>query len=376
MIERSERLGLEVKPGARLGLTRGLFAQKLERDEALEARVAGEEDLSHAARAELSQNAVPTDLLAHRASLSGRVNRERPDEGEPRAPFASGTKLASSARVTSAVRASHLLGFFAFSHGWTWLFWAVGAVVSPSIWEMPGLIFLVVGGAGVPIGAVVMTGIAGGRRGLTDLGRRTVDPRPIALRWWAAILLLAPAATLAGAGLAYVSGATASPVDLEPTAARLGDPAALLAFVLFTLIIGPLPEEIGWRGYLLDRLQGRQSALVASLIVGLIWWSWHLPLFWLPGYFDAFTRAEPTPWEFLGIVPVAVVYTWVYNNTDRSVFAVIVLHLMQNLSGEALGLADEARIHQTLATTAISVIVVLGWGAKTLRREGARSARS
>jgi uncharacterized protein len=263
-----------------------------------------------------------------------------------------------------------LLGFLAFSHGWTWLWWTVGALSSPSIWAFPGIAFLVIGGVGVPLGALVMTQRVAGRAGLIDLGRRIVDPRPITARWWAVVILLAPAATLAAGGVAYLAGATAQPFQLEATLARLVDPWALLGFLLFTLIIGPLPEEIGWRGYVLDRLQPARSALAASLIIGVIWWSWHLPLFWLPGYFDAFTRIDPTPLDFLGIIPVAVIYTWVYNNTDRSVLAVIVLHLMQNLSGEALGLAEEARTYQTLVTTAVAILVVVGFGAKTLRRHG------
>ena len=61
----------------------------------------------------------------------------------------------------------------------------------------------------------------------------------------------------------------------------------------------PLPEEIGWRGYLLDRLQERWNALTASLVLGLVCWTWHLPLFVLPGYFDAFGRAAPTPLDRL-----------------------------------------------------------------------------
>ncbi len=37
------------------------------------------------------------------------------------------------------------------------------------------------------------------------------------------------------------------------------------------LILGPLSEEIGWRGYALERLQTKWNALVSGLIVGLVW---------------------------------------------------------------------------------------------------------
>src|SRR5215212_6757676 len=56
---------------------------------------------------------------------------------------------------------------------------------------------------------------------------------------------------------------------------------ALLLPVIFlttTLINGPFTEEPGWRGFLLPRLQSSYAPLAASLIVGVIWAMWHLPL--------------------------------------------------------------------------------------------------
>jgi uncharacterized protein len=49
------------------------------------------------------------------------------------------------------------------------------------------------------------------------------------------------------------------------------------------LILGPLSEEIGWRGYALERLQTRWNALTSSLMVGMFWALWHLPLFLMVG---------------------------------------------------------------------------------------------
>ena len=174
---------------------------------------------------------------------------------------------------------------------------------------------------------------------------------------------------IASAALAGAAGISAAPLDLPGALERLSHPSRLLGMALFILIIGPLPEEIGWRGYLLDRLQLRWNALVASLVLGVVWWSWHLPLFMLPGYFDAFGQLKPTPLEFLfGILPAAILYTWVYNNTGRSVLAVILLHFMQNFSSELLGIAPEARPILLALTTVLAIGVVAWWGPRTLRR--------
>lgn len=269
-------------------------------------------------------------------------------------------------------------GFLAFSHGWTWLLWALAAGAGASVWEPPGLYFFVPGGAGVMIGGVVMTRVAYGAVGLRDLGRRMVDPRRATGRWWAVVLLFFPALTVVAAALAGL-GASAGidgfigsgfrPLDLGSAAALLADPAGLLAMIGFLLVIGPLPEEVGWRGYLQDRLQARWSALASSLAVGMAWWSWHLPLFLVPGFFDVFHIATPTPLGFLaGILPSAVLYAWIYNNTRRSVLAVIIFHFMQNFSGELLALSAEARVVQVLLLVVAAAGVVWGWGASTLAR--------
>jgi uncharacterized protein len=260
-------------------------------------------------------------------------------------------------------------GLVAFSHGWTWTFWAVAGLWGVSVWEMPATVFFVIGGAGVFLGGLVMTRLTYGPAGLRDLWRRLVDPARIRARWWAAVLLLYPTLTLVAAGLALTLGATAQPLDVATAAVRLANPLALLAMMGFILIIGPLPEEIGWRGYLLDRLQVRWTALTASLVLGLVWWSWHLPLFILPGYFDAFGRAAPSPLDLLyGILPSAIVYTWVYNNTRRSVLAVVVLHFMQNFTGEFLGIAAEARSIRLALEVGFALALIAWWGPRTLRR--------
>lgn len=204
---------------------------------------------------------------------------------------------------------------------------------------------------------------------MKDLGRRIIDYRLITARWWAVIITFFPVLALFSAVLAILLGISPQPLDFGEARHLLANPVELLVFALFILIIGPLPEEIGWRGYLLDRLQSRWSALLASLLLALVWVSWHFPLFWLPGYFEAFGSDPPRLLDFfLGIGSVVIIYTWVYNNTNRSVLAVILFHFMQNLTGEMTGLADEARQVMIVLTAAVSVLIVWYWGPRTLRR--------
>lgn len=261
-------------------------------------------------------------------------------------------------------------GFLVFSHGWTWSFWLVASLWGTTIWHPPALVFFVLGGLGVPLGGIVMTRLTYGAPGLRDLGRRIVDPTRVSGRWWAVILLFFPLLTLVAGILARAAGATRQPIDLTGAGERLTHPASLAVMMLFTLIIGPLPEEVGWRGYLLDRMQARWRALSSSLVVGLLNWVWHAPLFRLPGYSEAFRAIPPTLLQLLWVVvPAAVLYTWVYNNTGRSVLAVIVFHFTGNLAGELFGASQETQTYRLVLTGLAVVFIVWWWGPGTLCRD-------
>lgn len=95
----------------------------------------------------------------------------------------------------------------------------------------------------------------------------------VGLQWYAVALLLPVAIVLVALYLVALFGGP------SPTAAAFAGWYTLpLILLSTTLINGPFTEEPGWRGFLLPRLQSSYSPLVASLIVGVIWASWHLPL--------------------------------------------------------------------------------------------------
>ena len=100
---------------------------------------------------------------------------------------------------------------------------------------------------------------------------------------------------------------------------------------LFAFHIFPgsaLGEELGWRGFALPRMQARNSALKASLIIGILWGCWHLPL-WLTG-------TESHPISLFGpfvvaVIASSVIYTWLYNNTGGSLLIIVLYHAASNL---------------------------------------------
>ena len=145
-------------------------------------------------------------------------------------------------------------------------------------------------------------------------------------------------------------------------------PIDLLLFAGFVLLLGPLPEEIGWRGYLLDRLQLRFEALGASVVLGAAWIAWHVPLFFMTGYY-ARAGGAPDPLPFgVMILLGSVLYTWIHNNTHGSVFAAVLFHFAGNFTGELLDAPSSVRAYEAFLTVVVVLLVL--WQSSTTALRG------
>jgi membrane protease YdiL (CAAX protease family) len=181
----------------------------------------------------------------------------------------------------------------------------------------PASIFL-----GPFLAAFIMTAITEGRAGIHRFLRRFVLWR-VGLGWYLFVLIGIPlilvlsVIVLPGALASFQGFATLAPLPL------------LGVFVYIFFLGGALGEEPGWRGFALPRLQSLHGPLVGSLILGVLWSLWHLPLFW-------------TPWNTLSTFNVVVfvlattclsiIYTWAFNNTKGSLLIAILLHWSFNVS--------------------------------------------
>jgi uncharacterized protein len=219
-----------------------------------------------------------------------------------------------------------LLKFVWIAFAWSWAFWTPATLAERGVLSLPipaGLLEIV-GGFGPLVAAFVLTLQQDGRAGLRTLIGR-------ALRWrvglgWYGLVLIGPF-LYQGAGIALHVALGGRPP--EPVALLEEVPGVLVSFVLAFFLIG-VAEEFGWRGYALPRLQGHYSALTASLIVGLIWALWHLPLFFNPG--TSYSQTPLGVW-IVYLLPYAVLHTWLYNSSRGALLLSIALHAMVNATG-------------------------------------------
>lgn len=91
------------------------------------------------------------------------------------------------------------------------------------------------------------------------------------------------------------------------------------------IILGPFSEEIGWRGFLQDKLRGTTSLLVVSLIIGIIWALWHLPLFFIPGT-TQFENAMPFIPFLMNILVLSVWMGFIGEKAKGSIGVAVFIH--------------------------------------------------
>jgi uncharacterized protein len=97
----------------------------------------------------------------------------------------------------------------------------------------------------------------------------------------------------------------------------------LLPSLLFQVFFFLFTEETAWRGFALPRLQAKYSALNSSLILGILWGFWHLPLVFIP---QSFQSTIPFMGFLLATLAMTIITTWVFNHTKGSVLIAAILH--------------------------------------------------
>jgi membrane protease YdiL (CAAX protease family) len=263
-----------------------------------------------------------------------------------------------------------LVTYFVLTYAISWL--TLGWVALASHGLLPfntpsGLrsLLLLVGSSGPLLAALLLVATTTGKGGWRAFFRQFLIWR-VGL-WWYLVVLLEPALVtlLVQVGSTVFGGASFN-LAHPPVIQRLGlppgaNPWLLLVpvFLLGGLVGGPLGEEPGWRGYALARIQDRSSALVASLILGVLWGVWHLPFFFIKG-----ATQENTPFFLfvLGIVASSVLITWVYNHTKGSVLLALLFHNSVNITALYLPLSLVDDWQGVLAQCLVALIVVITAG--------------
>lgn len=254
--------------------------------------------------------------------------------------------------------------YFALAFSLTWLIEIVWSLSGISLETVSGQALLCLATSGPAIAAIGLTCHTQNGMVRHDFWLRVIDPGRISPGWYLLIFLFAPALYGLGALLDLLTGGSG---------ATLGKTIGQLTIIpsLLTIFLTPFFEELGWRGYALDRLQSRWSALSSSLILSIVWALWHLPLSFVKGTYQYSLGVGSLGfWTFMiGFIPVTLIFTWIFNNNCRSTLSAILLHSVMNGTLELFTLTERAYTYSIILWFVAAIAITIIWGPRTLKRK-------
>ncbi|MGN6501953.1 MAG: CPBP family glutamic-type intramembrane protease, partial [Pseudolysinimonas sp.] len=213
-----------------------------------------------------------------------------------------------------AMKRQPLIFFFLAAFILPWFVWGTTIAQNAGIisWHIPeSLAFWL----GLPIATYGTAALFGGWPAVKDLLLRLIRVK-VNWLWYVVAIGLPVALGAVLVGLGALVGAPAGVGVLLPA-------GGLVGAVLLNTWMWLITEETAWRGYALPRLQRRFDPLIASLVLGVLWGLWHLPLFFIAGSFQS---SIPFVGFLLSTVATAVIIGWLFNRARGSVLIVALFH--------------------------------------------------
>ncbi len=206
------------------------------------------------------------------------------------------------------------------------------------------------------VAAVITAAVYAGSQGVRDL-RSQLSTVRVGIVWYLVALAVPVGLNLLAVILAVPFGESFPGFDF---------PGVRVLPVVLVATFFALGEELGWRGFALPRLELRFNMLIAGLVVGLLWWAWHLPEA-LAGPSAGLSLAQIAGLELRDVfldVAASILMAWIYAGTGRSLLLVTLFHVGIGLLGEFLALPQAGGV--SLVDIFFDVLLCLAAGIVTL----------
>jgi membrane protease YdiL (CAAX protease family) len=255
--------------------------------------------------------------------------------------------------------------YFLATFIWSGIFGGLAILLDLSMESTFGLVLVLLAALGPMVTGISFTYLTRDQGGRRDYWRRIIDFKRIPARWYLVVFLFVPILNGLAALLDFLTGGSGATWG-EAALSFLTNPMSIIPSILFATLF-PFIEELGWRGYLLDRLQEKYNALISSLLLGFLWSLWHFPMFFVRDSYQASLGIGTAAfWLFFaGIIPLNFAFTWIYNNTNRSTLAVILFHAMVNFTGELFALSERADTLSIALWFVAALGIVIIWNTRT-----------
>lgn len=250
--------------------------------------------------------------------------------------------------LKSHITVKKVLLFLVLAFGITWSIW-IPILLSGAEGFSP---VITLGAWGPSLAAFIILYRKSGKPGLKQLLKKVTIWRVPS--YWYAVALALPAAI--AAGTLTIVNLFQPDLSLGMIESALPGGSLLSLPVIFLVNVflgGPLAEEFGWRGYFVPTVQARLAPLTTGLFVGIIWVTWHAPLFAL-GSQSSVVGGIPFLWYLPLISGFSVIFVYLYNGTDGSVLLCVLFHASINTFISMISLAN-------ISQYVFAVAVVLTW---------------
>lgn len=212
------------------------------------------------------------------------------------------------------------------------------------------IVILAIASFGPSIAAIIVTGIIEGWAGVKSLLGRLFQWR-VSGRVYLAVFFIFPLLFFIGYQLLGIKASDNETFLVFLTLVVAAPINSIIAAVISG--VGPLGEELGWRGFMLPRLLKRHGDFSSSVIIGLIWALWHLPVFLFPEWRGEIPIALPILLYSFGTIAIAVVMTKLYHWSRGSVLIAILFHGIVNY------MADSQEYWQTESLSPLTIRIAI-----------------
>jgi membrane protease YdiL (CAAX protease family) len=131
----------------------------------------------------------------------------------------------------------------------------------------------------------------------------------------------------------------------------------------FLLFLAPLMEELAWHSYGTDCLRRRMNVLTTSLLFGVFWALWHMPLSFIKDYYHSNVAETGLLYSLnfmVSLVPYVILLNWLYYKANRSILIAIVFHITAGYFNEMFQTHPDSKVIQTGILLVLSIVVVVG----------------
>lgn len=244
--------------------------------------------------------------------------------------------------------------FFALAYLFTWIFWVPAIFIKGNA----GALLMMIGLLSPAVVSTLFVVFSG-----SDLLKKDLKVKLVGLykvKWRNVLLAILQFAGIVAASilLSLLFGQSLNQFsfteDFSFTGVGIGT-----AFVTITL--AAILEEVGWKGYCEDSIGAYMNWFWESMIFGVIWSLWHLPLIFIEGTYHAGLMVNPlfVVNFFVSAVPMGFIITWVYLVSDRSILACIIYHFVVNFLQEKIAMTPETKCVETIVVTVVAAILVI-----------------